>query len=94
LDARLLDDLKLHNARCLNHISKAYRSLAASIVTENANIAMTLLEQHNLLHPSSNNESSDNDSLARRRRYNDFVSGTESSTDGELLFTSSSIKFL
>lgn len=53
MDPKLIDDLKLHNARCLKHLSNWYRSLTADIVNENVNIAMKVIEQHSSYTPNT-----------------------------------------
>jgi hypothetical protein len=72
----------MHNARCLKHVSKCFRSMAASIVRENLNLAMTLCEQQCNVDMNSSDDASQNRNGLRRKRYKDFLSGTDSSTDG------------
>jgi hypothetical protein len=75
VDPKLLDDLKLHNAKCLNHIFKCYQSLAADIVNENVNIVMKLIEQHSSFSPNTTTQVLNENCAPRRRRFNDFLSG-------------------
>lgn len=86
VDDQVLDELKLYNARCLDHIYKSYRSLAASIVNENANIALKLLETSISSSPTNRSEPVSDNSSNRRRRFQDLLSGTDSSTEGMFSF--------
>lgn len=81
--------MKIHNSMCLKHLSNSYRAFAAEIVNQNANLAVKLLD--NLITSPPNNivEPLNQIPPPRRRRFNDFLSGTDSSTEGWYINTSS-----
>ena len=61
--------------------------MAASIVKENANIALKLLENSNCFSTRNTSEPANNNCDTKRRSYKDFLSETDLSTEGALSFS-------
>lgn len=67
---------------CLKHLSNSYHSLAAEIVNENTKFAIKTIDHIISSFANNNPEPLNQISAPRRRRFNDFISGTDSSTEG------------
>ncbi|CAN6238370.1 unnamed protein product [Urochloa humidicola] len=82
VDDAVLNDIKYHNARCLQHIHKFTRGLTASLVKENSNLAVKFIE-----HLKKKSDVSPTPSVSkaqtRCRTYDEMLSGAESGNEGQ-----------
>ncbi|TVU43725.1 hypothetical protein EJB05_10213 [Eragrostis curvula] len=78
VDNTLLDAMRQHNARCLMHETKFKNDLAAAITYENICLADKFME-----HFLKNNIAPVQKSCDRRRTFDDFRNGPETTSDGD-----------
>lgn len=85
VDDSLLDSLKIHNAKCLQHLHKFSRGLTSAIIKENTILAMKYIEHRNKINGNCSARFEANKFEVRRRTYDDMLSGPESSKEGTFL---------
>jgi hypothetical protein len=82
LHSRIIDALKYHNARCIQHATKCKNTLTAAIVRENMVLADKCMEHYGGKGVTRTAAGQKMNCNERRRTYEDLLSGPESGNEG------------